>query len=169
MAELARAGPNGERDRLLLLTLFYSARRISELLVLTPSRMRPPDLLTLMREKASKQLPPDITVSVPAWLWVQLKEYIRTERIKPDARVFPISRVRAWQIMKGLGKATGRPYLHNHLLRHSRALDVARKTGQHAIVQGLLGHSSPQTTEIYFKYITEDQVSDVVRGLNEEE
>ena len=94
-----------------------------------------------------------------------LKRYIKNEGIKPDSYIFPISRQRVDTVLKkvadgvGLG-SIGKKRIHIHILRHSFAIEGAKKAESPAdLVQlkDMLGHARIDTTMFYLKFNPQDQ------------
>lgn len=77
--------------------------------------------------------------------------------LKTDERLFPISRVRAWQLARRhLG---GNP----HMFRHSFAVNWLRCGGDLVILHRILGHSRIQTTMEYLKIVPIDQGKELLK------
>jgi integrase/recombinase XerD len=157
MARLATS----ERNRLLVLTLFYSAFRVAELL-----KIRPMDLLANNNIKVVTKGSKAHEVGMPSWLIDELRTYIKANKIPSQQPIFDISPVTAWAIVKSLGRKIKKD-VYPHLFRHSRAIDLAEKTGRETIVQRHLGHRSSATTQIYFRFIEEKKAAEVVKRLDE--
>lgn len=160
------------RDKLLLITLVYSGRRISEIV----RQLRPKDIdfyseiivWSILKKNHSKKkdnkpkLPPIRKPKVAnPFLLNELKKYIEIENIQPDEYIFPISRVRAWQIISkisienGVRTAGGRS-LHPHCFRHSFSVWVVRladsKIEDLRALMGMLEHSSIEMTMQYLDF-----------------
>lgn len=74
-----------------------------------------------------------------------------------DERIFPISRQRAWQIVrKYFG---GNP----HMFRHSFAVNWLRCDANIMILHRILGHSKLQTTTEYLKIVPIDQGKELIK------
>ena len=78
--------------------------------------------------------------------------YIKLKDKNPEGYLFPtrskaghISRVRIWKMLKRKSSWT----IHPHMLRHTFATKVVSEGNDIRVAQGLLGHSSQKTTEIY--------------------
>jgi integrase/recombinase XerD len=80
-----------------------------------------------------------------------------TAAMKDSDRVFPISRVRGWQICKKNLK--GSP----HQLRHSFAVNWLRCDGDIVTLHRVLGHSKIQTTMEYLKIVPVDQGKELIK------
>ena len=75
--------------------------------------------------------------------------------INMDARVFPYSRQRVFQIVK---KCMG---VSPHQMRHSFAVNFLRQYGNIVILSQILGHSHIQTTMEYLKIVPVDQAKEL--------
>ena len=156
LANVAKTMRNGERNELLILTMFQSALRVTEatkLKVVDKATMDNKHLL-LVQGKGNKPR----LVAIPEKLSYHLGDYAQRQSLKPEDRFFPISRVRAWQIIKECADKAGidrRVYCH--LLRHSGAIARLKRTGNPKSLQIHLGHSDMKMT---MRYLTTMQVAE---------
>jgi len=162
MARLATS----ERNRLLVLLLFYSALRIREALSLTPSNLLTEESHIKLIQSKTKQ---SHEVGLPRWLTNKLASYIKNSRILNKELIFPISPVTSWQLVRSYGHKIGKKHVYPHLFRHSRAIDLARKLGKETEVSRHLGHVSDATVKTYFRFLSEGQVADKVVELDEKQ
>lgn len=138
------------RDYLLLRTLWKTGCRVSEILALTPDAIdldggtiRVPALK--LKEKRYK------FPVVDAETLTLLAEYGRSK-----GRIFPITRIRAFQIVRDAGQSVGL-HISPHVLRHSFAVHWARKGGDLVKLQRQLGHTRlATTTDMYLHFSTAD-------------
>jgi len=161
------------RDKMLLYTLTRTGRRISEVVGSKPDAnglikspgLRPIDInpdenqITFVVLKAKKaRLGRSI---IPKTLTDKLLSYINYYHIAPNSRLFPISRERAWQIVRktsiraGL-KGIGNPPMpiRPHHLRHSFAINFARNCQNPKDITELkqaLGHTNINATIWYIE------------------
>lgn len=91
-------------------------------------------------------------------LWKDIKEYINRNALVSGEYLFrsrkglnkPITRQRAWQIIKELAKEVGVNYtVGPHSMRKYFARQFYEQTGDIITLQKMLNHSSPQVTLIY--------------------
>jgi integrase/recombinase XerD len=156
LADAANTRRNGERNYLMVLVLFQAALRVSEALGL-----RVMDLavaagkhVLLVQGKGGKPR----LAAIPEKLFYHLGDYARRYHLGPGDRLFPITRVRAWQIIKECAANAGidrRTYCH--LLRHGGAIARLRRTGNPKSLQIHLGHNDIKMT---MRYLSTMQVLD---------
>lgn len=142
LAQEAKKRRYGERDALLILLLYQTGLRISEVLSLTPSKIEMFDGKPVLRftGKGRKER----VVALPERLADKLKAYAYEKNIGPKEKLFPINRQRAWQILKEISRRAGiSKRVYPHLLRHSDAIERLRQTGNPKALQHHLGHFSP--------------------------
>ncbi len=89
-------------------------------------------------------------VAIPEKLSYHLGDFAQRQNLELDDRFFPISRVRAWQIIKlSADKAGINRRVYCHLLRHSGSIARLKKTGNPKSLQIHLGHSDMKMTMRY--------------------
>ena len=94
-------------------------------------------------------------VACPEGLDHRIRSFAYSKQIRPDDRIFPINRKRAWQIVKLAGENAGiQKRVWPHLLRHSDAIERLRQTGNPKALQRHLGHSSTLMTLRYLATLT---------------
>jgi len=82
---------------------------------------------------------------------------VYTAAMKAEDRVFPITRQRAWQIIRK------ELHGHPHQLRHSFAVNWLRCGGDIVTLHRILGHSKIQTTMEYLKIVPVDQGKELIK------
>jgi len=174
---ILEAAKDNIRDYVLLSTLALSGRRVSEIVGLQEvykngkykkleeplGGLRPVDILDgnaaafLILKKSKRER---VVKPIPAKLKRLLIDYIRMRDIKPNERIFPITRRRVDQIVKKYAedvgiKRVGSRKMHAHVFRHSYAIHLLDKINIRTL-QNLLGHSNINTTAHYLQYSTKD-------------
>ena len=148
LADAAKAMRDGERNELLVLTMFQAALRVTEaikLMVMDKATMNNKHLL-LVQGKGNKPR----LVAIPEKLSYHLGDYAQRQDLEAEDRFFPISRQRAWQIIKECAHKAGidrRVYCH--LLRHGGAIARLKRTGNPKSLQIHLGHADMKMTMRY--------------------
>lgn len=148
LADAARAMRDGERNYLMILTMFQAALRVTEAIKLRGMDKATVDNkhVLLVQGKGNKPR----LVAIPEKLSYHLGDYAQRQRLKPEDRFFSISRVRAWQIIKECADRAGidrRVYCH--LLRHGGAIARLKRTGNPKSLQIHLGHADMKMTMRY--------------------
>ncbi len=149
----------GQRDRVMLTTLYNTGARVSELI-----GMRVGDLIVepgasvRIHGKGRKER------TVPLWLKTatQLKRWLRAYPRLPEQPLFPnrsggiLSRIGFTERLKLAAKSAARkfPELHKrrifpHLIRHSIAMHMLQAGVDITVIALWLGHESPVTTHRY--------------------
>lgn len=160
MAEaVCKASRNGQRDRLLILTLFDGCLRVSEALALRPKDIKR-DGEGWRLEVFGKGKRPGVAAISPS-LAAELRGYAFDQELKPDDRLFPIKRARAFQICELAMIAAGVSKPDHvgtvHVLRHSGALERLKATGNPKAVQEQLRHSTALMTMRYLKTLSVEE------------
>lgn len=159
LAETARKMKReGQRNELLILTMFQCALRVSEAIGLHVKDKGQVDsnyILAVMGKGGKPRL-----VACPEKLYFQLGNFAQEHNLKLGDLFFPISRVRAWQIIKQVAKEAGIDRrVYNHLLRHTGAIARLRRTGNPKSLQMFLGHSDMKMT---MRYLVTTQMIDSI-------
>ena len=153
IVDVAKEGIKGDRNSLLIKTLFETGLRISEALSLTPRMIGEYEGHAVLYVKGKGKKPR--MVSCPDGLAHQLKSHAYTNKLEMDERIFRINRKRAWQIIKESAVKTGiQKRVYPHLFRHSDAIERLRQTGNPKALQYHLGHSSIMMTMRYLVTLT---------------
>jgi len=142
---LERARTN-KRDYLLILTLWRTGIRNSELINLKKKDIKD-DELTIRQGKGHKDriVPLDNHLS-------DLLQYHTGDMTQED-KVFPISTV---QVRNIVHKYQGEQYVKPHTFRHSFAVHCLKSGMNIRSLQKILGHSDLNTTAVYLDLIGKD-------------
>jgi integrase/recombinase XerD len=143
------------RDRAMLLLLYATGLRVSELVGLTLHQVERQSLYLRVRGKGDKErivpFAPVAGKALEDWLLQQ-----RTALSPSHTQVFcnqrgePLTRQTFWTILKDLGaQADIKTNLSPHVLRHSFATHLLEAGIHLRSLQLLLGHSDLSTTQIY--------------------
>lgn len=182
MAVLRCARRGRERDWVLLLVTFWHGLRASEAIALTPAHFAD-GYLTVQRLKGSMRTrqplveDPDELLNeraaVDRWIAKCSASSSSAEVTKPEdrpagrrsARLFPISRVQFYRLMRRYGREAGLPQhlCHPHVLKHSIAMQSIREAGIENVRQ-YLGHRSISSTGEYLKVSDEAASSAIGRA-----
>ncbi len=148
------SGISDHKDRMLISFLWRSGVRITEAVSLRRCDIDFKNYVMSVRWLKSRKYR---SRNVP--LHPQLRDLLQlySATINSDARVFPISRQRAWQITQKYLK--GNP----HKIRHSFAVNWLRCNGDIIILHRVLGHSKVQTTMEYLKIVPVDQGKELLK------
>src|SRR4029077_2846486 len=143
----------------LCLTLAYSGCRISEALALTADRIeREAGFIAIRSLKKRKRTIVVREVPVPVELFRALDQAHRFA--DGSARLWPISRSGAWQLVKSIMRNAAipeGPHMTPKGLRHSFGIHAIRSGVPLNLVQRWLGHASMATTAIYLQAIGEEE------------
>jgi integrase/recombinase XerD len=151
----------GIRNRVMLVLLYVTGMRISELINLRIHSIQFEDRLISVHGKGDKQRMVPISTEV---LSLVKQEYL--ERVYPNlinnfsteflfptiyaGKVQNMSRQSFWLILKKMAKTAGiEKKISPHLLRHSLATHLLRKGANLRLLQMLLGHERLSTVQIY--------------------
>jgi integrase/recombinase XerD len=164
---LAEAKKGRERDWLLMLVTYWHGLRASEAINLTVANFSG-GFITIQRLKGSKRTTQplmshsnpllDERVALPEFLGRQIEK-------DPGGRIFSISRVQYFRLIRLYGKRAGVPIhkLHPHVLKHSIAMDMIRDAGIENTRQ-YLGHKSGASTMEYLKASDEEASAAILRA-----
>lgn len=164
---LEAARKKRERDWLLLLVGYWHGLRVSEIINLTPAHFKD-GFITIQRLKGSKKTTHPLMPHQNPLLdeRTALPKYL-SRLSDRQARLFPISRMQVFNIIRRDGASAGIPEhkLHPHVLKHSIARHMVREAGVENLQQ-YLGHKSGASTMEYLK-ASDAEASDAVARAEE--
>lgn len=143
-----------ERDYVLFMTGVYLGRRISDILQYRVRDLRDKDHIAIEEQKTGKTILLPINPNLKKIykeFFKGKKDYEYVFRDSRSKRNKPISRVRAWQILKNAAQEIGyKGSLSCHTLRKTFGYWLyVNSGGDIVMVQELLGHSSAAYTRRY--------------------
>jgi integrase len=171
LAVLGHAKATRERDWVLLLVSFWHGLRASEAIGLTPEHFAD-GYLAVQRLKGSLRTVQPLVAdenellneraAVGNWIESHLAKHPADGRTR---RLFPISRVQFYRLMRRYGRLAGLPQhlCHPHVLKHSIAMQSIREAGIENVRQ-YLGHRSISSTGAYLKVTDEAASAAVIKS-----
>ena len=141
------------RDRLLPELMARGAMRIGEVLKLTPNDIAERKLL-LREPKSGRDAE---IVFIPQKVADRLREYVWSEKIGLNSRIFPICNEAARAVVRKAGNMVG-IYLRPHDLRRHAATFASRSGVPIEIISKIiLRHANLSTTQIYLGNISDSE------------
>lgn len=159
LVETVKKNRNGDRDGLLIQTIFEGCFRCSEAI-----SIRPKDIVQFQGGWQIQILGKGkqrSVVAVSGSLAASLQAYAYRKGILLEDRIFPINRTRVLQIISratadsGITKPDGVGSVH--VLRHSGALERLKETRNPKALQDHLRHRSAQMTLRYMKTLSHEE------------
>ncbi len=145
------------RDRLFLSLLWQTGVRVSEALALGVNDI---DFYTktLKVRSLKKQRPETRVIPINGHLIGQLGSYIAQEGLRGKDRLFPVTRQRAFQVVKDAcyRASIDRSRAHPHTFRHSFAIHCVLSGVPLPVLKRWLGHSSITRTMVYCQVLARD-------------
>lgn len=160
---LTLAYQDNPRNFLLLLLLFRTGRRISEVLELRVKDIDFDAGLILWHIKKKRDKNYQKYKHIMLDVLDNLKQYVDDRRLKAEDYLFytarsgcgkPMTRVNAWYFLRKYGKQIGRS-LHPHQFRHTFAIKVVKNMtnpGGLKLLKDMLEHSDLKITEHYLQF-----------------
>jgi integrase/recombinase XerD len=174
IAAIDMSKPEGERNKVILETLFSCGLRVSELVGLKISDLHPQSGILKVTGKGNKER----LVPLPGSLSRMISNYLTHTRsevpLKPGEEdiVFlnrngrRLTRVMVFIVVKDLALKAGiRKKISPHTFRHSFATSLVEGGADLRAVQEMLGHESITTTEIY-THLDRDYLRQVIRDFH---
>ncbi|WP_034438795.1 site-specific integrase [Clostridium ihumii] len=147
-----------ERDYILFITGVYTGLRISDILRLKVQDVKEKRFIYLREKKTSKQNIIEINKLLEKeYKWYcsdkQLDEYLIRSREGVNK---PLSRVRAYEIIKQVGEDFGIENLGTHTLRKTFGYHYYRQTKDVGTLMKMFNHSDPSITLRYIGIIQDE-------------
>jgi site-specific recombinase XerD len=151
----------GQRDRVMLATLYNTGARVSELIGMRISDLTLASVASIRirgkgRKERSVPLWPDTAKKLRRWL----KAYPRAPEhpLFPNRSGDPLTRIGVTERLKLAAQSAARKYpelakqrIFPHLVRHSLAMHMLREGVRIEVIALWLGHESPVTTHRYIE------------------
>jgi integrase len=149
------------RNRLMLELMARSGMRIGEVLKLTPDDIQDRKLL-LKDTKSSKELE---LIFIPQKVADRLKEYVHTQKIDKDKRIFPICYEASRAMVKKAGQLVGIGLRPHDLRRHAATFASRSNVPFEIISKVILRHRNLSTTQIYLGKVSETEAIRWIENL----
>jgi site-specific recombinase XerD len=169
VAEQVVAGESRVRNRAILAVLVYAGLRRGEVIRLNVGSLQQETSVALrVRGKGNKER----VVGLPRQAAEAIGAYLATRRgAKPDEPMFALGsgdRITARVVSKAVARAGRRleAHLYPHLFRHTYATRLHELGVDLLVIQGLLGHESVATTEIYTR-VSASRQRQAIQALEE--
>lgn len=158
----------GDRDSLLIQTMFDGCLRVSEALQLTPNSLHQTEYgwAVWITGKGNKRAEAAISTSLAS----RLHAYAYQRSIPPTQRFFRMDRKRVHKIMERAFDAAGiikPPHVGAvHVLRHSGLIERLEATGNPKAVQDQARHQSFKMTQRYMKTVSSKHSLRINQGVD---
>lgn len=141
------------RNRLMLELMARGGMRVGEVLNLTPRDIQE-RTLAIQKPKSGRT---GETVYVPRKILVRLTGYVRAQNIDKKDRIFPISYVAAWSMVKKAGKMVDIELRPHDLRRHAATYASRSGTPIEIVSKVILRHADLSTTQRYLGKVNDSE------------
>ena len=141
------------RNRLMLELMARGGMRVGEVLNLTPVDIQE-RTLTIKNPKSGRV---GEAVYVPRKILVRLTDYVKANEIGNNDRIFPISYVAAWSMVKKSGNLVNIELRPHDLRRHAATYASRSGTPIEIVSKVILRHADPSTTQRYLGKVNDSE------------
>ena len=141
------------RNRLILELMARGGMRVGEVLNLTPADIQERNLVIQNRKSGRAEE----TVYVPRKILVRLTGYVRAQDISKNDRIFPISYVAAWSMVRKAGKMVDIELRPHDLRRHAATYASRSGTPIEIVSKVILRHADLSTTQRYLGKVNDTE------------
>jgi integrase/recombinase XerD len=141
------------RNRIILELMARGGMRIGEVLNLRPCDIQERNL-NIQNPKSGRS---GEVVYVPRKLLVRLTDYVKDCNIDSDDRIFPISYVAAWSMVKKAGKLVDIELQPHDLRRHAATYASRSGTSIEIVSKVILRHADLSTTQCYLGKVNDTE------------
>jgi len=141
------------RNRLMLELMARGGMRIGEVLNLTSNDIQDSSL-TIQNPKSGRA---EETVYVPRKILVRLSEYVKAKNIDSNSRIFPISYVAAWSMVRKAGRMVDIELRPHDLRRHAATYASRSGTPIEIVSKVILRHADLSTTQRYLGKVNDTE------------
>jgi integrase/recombinase XerD len=149
------------RNRLILELMARAGMRIGEVLKLTIEDIDG-QRLRLREPKSGREAE---IVYLPKKLADRLQQYVAKRELQPGSRIFPITYVAAWHIVKKAGKLVDVKISPHDLRRHAATYASRAGTPIEIVSKVILRHSSLSTTQRYLGKVSDQEAMHWIENL----
>jgi integrase len=149
------------RNRLMLELMARGGMRVGEVLNLTPRDIQE-RTLAIQNPKSGRT---GETVYVPRKILVRLTGYVRAQNIDKKDRIFPISYVAAWSMVKKAGKMVDIELRPHDLRRHAATYASRSGTPIEIVSKVILRHADLSTTQRYLGKVNDSEAIRWIENL----
>ena len=142
-----------KRNRLMLELMARGGMRIGEVLRLTPDDIQECSL-SIQNPKSGRN---SETVYVPRKILVRLSGYVQANSISANGRIFPISYVAAWSMVKKAGSLVNIELKPHDLRRHAATFASRSGTPIEIVSKVILRHADLATTQRYLGKVNDTE------------
>lgn len=171
LAQCSRRAPTGIRNRAMIVIMYHTGLRISEVLDLKVSDI---DVIIgsvrVLHGKGNKArtvgLDDDGLIAVQRWMDTRKALGIRNGKLFCTLAGGPVSDRYVRDMMKRLASKAGvEKRVHPHALRHSNAVEMQNQGATVSVISRHLGHSSSAVTARYLDHVSPADVITAGRGM----
>ena len=141
------------RNRLMLELMARGGMRIGEVLNITPNDIQDSSL-TIQNPKSGRA---EETVYVPRKILIRLSEYVKANDFGTDERIFPISYVAAWSMVRKAGMLVDIELKPHDLRRHAATYASRSGTPIEIVSKVILRHADLSTTQRYLGKVNDTE------------
>lgn len=156
-----------ERNYVLFMTGIYSGLRISDILKLRVRDVRGKDKISIREEKTGKErkflMNKNLKKCLQEYI-ADMKDYEFLFKSRQGANK-PMSRQRAWAILRSAGRKFGLDSIGTHTLRKTFGYHMYQQTHDIVTIQQILNHSTPDYTLRYIG-INQDTIDKAMNNLS---
>lgn len=141
------------RNRLMLELMARGGMRIGEVLNLTRDDIQE-SFLKIQNPKSGR---PEEKVYIPRKILVRLNEFVKAHDCQDDERIFPISYVAAWAMVKKSGRIVNIKLRPHDLRRHAATYASRSGTPIEIVSKVILRHANLSTTQRYLGKVNDTE------------
>jgi len=142
------------RHKMLMQFLWFTGCRITEAVSVQKKQINFKDYVITIRWQKNKKY---LYRNIPMHPTLKNMMEIYTAPMLTEELIFPITRQRAWQLVKKYFEG------HPHQFRHSFAVNWLRCGGELVLLSRMLGHANVQSTMEYLKIVPIDQGKELMK------
>uniref|UniRef100_A0A7V3ZTF4 Tyr recombinase domain-containing protein n=1 Tax=candidate division WOR-3 bacterium TaxID=2052148 RepID=A0A7V3ZTF4_UNCW3 len=149
--------------KLMTVILWHLGLRISEVLNLTANDLiKKQDGYYIRIKRLKKRKETIDNIPIPVELANAIEKYIVMKGIKPDEKLFKMTRINAFEFYRRLGKKILGRSIHPHMFRHGRVYQLIKQGVPALLIVKLLGWSSLSVVLRYY-HPTPDDIREVLK------